>query len=310
MTFAICFRYLISLILLVFPCISYKSSLKLSKGFSIFEVAFYIAAIMLFVSAVNYAFNTYSSSTELNTVVYNGEKGVKLAKIINVDYAKSYKKRYIEPPRKLGIKCNFVGSFMSQFPINNNATNIRASSFSADGGFLPHFATKADFVTIGSTINNAWLSEDGAYSGQKFNIDLGNAKLIHRIYLENYRGPGSNVNPGIKRFYVYGSNSYADFDDLNFNNLSPTMKLLGRFDNESSGRFDSQAQRHGKADSSFPQFFYLTDNGAGEYTNDRVFRFYIIRISSNYGGNNMGFRVLQLQTGDCPQSRVNLKGDA
>jgi PKD repeat protein len=112
------------------------------------------------------------------------------------------------------------GVYASQFPVANNDTYVKATSnwstAPTAGFFRPWFATNQSLSLTGDAINNSWISASGAVTAQRLNIDLGSAKLINRVYYQNFHQAGALTNDGVRNVTVWGSNTAGSFTDVNY----------------------------------------------------------------------------------------------
>ena len=108
-----------------------------------------------------------------------------------------------------------IGVYTSTYPPAQSDTYVKATTF-VDSSFFPHFATDPTKPLTGSWTNNAWASDSGEITDQRFHIDLGSAKTIKRIYYENSHSLGSQTNTGVQNFTLWGSNSAGSFAELTY----------------------------------------------------------------------------------------------
>jgi hypothetical protein len=124
-------------------------------------------------------------------------------------------------------------------------------------------------------------------TGQKFNIDLGSAKEITRIYLENYHASGGTVDRGIKNFSIYGTNSATAFANVTYLTITDLV-LLGTF----------IAAQHVAVDTADPQYFELPTTGS--------YRYYVFRIADSYGASSyIAARRIELQVSS-PEGNIDI----
>jgi hypothetical protein len=115
------------------------------------------------------------------------------------------------------LKSNQSSGYASQYPPVQNGTYVKATS---DGGadHKAYFSTDPTKSLTGEGTGNQWESVGLAQENQRFNIDLGSAKIITRIYYENSHAaggnnPGTTTNAGVNNFTLWGSNSEVAFSD-------------------------------------------------------------------------------------------------
>jgi hypothetical protein len=166
--------------------------------------------------------------------------------------------------------------YVSVYPKIINTTTVIATSYH-DSNYLPWFAVDPTITVLGNHANATWASGNGQITNQKFNIDLGESKIIKRFYIENGHSSGGVTNMGAKNFSIYGSNSSAAFSNTTYSNIDD-LTLLGTF----------TARDHVAIDRIDKQFFYLDNN--------QSFRYYIFRVADNIsgGGTNILIRKICL----------------
>ena len=167
-------------------------------------------------------------------------------------------------------------TYTSQYPPAHNSTYVKATT--AYPEFLPHFGTNPALSVIGSSQYNAWVS-DAVATNQRFHIDLGSAKIIRRLYFQNYHNSGDDLGNGAKNFTLQGSNNASSFAELTYDTNTGWTDIS----------LDILAV-HSSTDQSEPQYF-LTGN-------ETEYRYYALKFPNNYGGGYLGFRRLELQTED------------
>jgi len=170
--------------------------------------------------------------------------------------------------------------FVADYPPSYSSTYVKATS-TASSYYYPWFATDPSTSLTGSYTYNAWLSVAGTLTNQKFNIDIGSANVLERIYLENVHDSGGSTDRGIRNFSVYGTNSSTAFDNRTYSDTT-NLTLLGTF----------EAQPHVASDVSDPQYFLVDAQGV-------AYRYYVLRIANNWGSTySMGIRHIELQVDD------------
>jgi len=172
-----------------------------------------------------------------------------------------------------------AGDYISQYPPAQSDTYVKATTI--DGGWaFAHFATDPTLSLIGAYGYNAWMS-DNQTANQRFHIDVGSAKIVKRIYYENFHSEGTLTDRGVKNFSFWGSNTGAGtFDDLVYANDDGWTQLT-----TSQSTFDE----HVGLDQADPKYITVT--------NSTAYRYYAFKFADNYGNANfMGVRRIELQT--------------
>ena len=157
-----------------------------------------------------------------------------------------------------------------------DSDHVKATS--AHVSFPTYQTCDPDKNLDGSWDSQQWLTASGAVSEIKFNVDLGFAYKITRIYLENSHNTAGYLTTGIKNFSVYGSNSSSALDDTVYSSTA-NLTLLGTF----------LAAQHVAIN-------YPTDPQYFTFSNDTTYRYYVLRIADNYGSTSyLGIRRLEFQ---------------
>lgn len=144
----------------------------------------------------------------------------------------------------------------------------------------PYFATDPTKSLVGEEANNSWASNSRI--NQRFHIDYGTAKVIKRLYYENYHYYGSYTNIGAHNFAIYGSNEASAFADLDFTHDTNWTLIAD------SLQFD----QHVSSNIADPKYI--------EISNSVGYRYYCLKISDNWGSTNpnqVGLRRIELQVG-------------
>jgi hypothetical protein len=131
---------------------------------------------------------------------------------------------------------------------------------------------------IGSGAGTCWLSAQYGNGSQKFHIDLGQGRMIQRIYYENYHTSGSLPTRGIRVFTFFGSNNSADFADLVYAHAGGWTQLPC-----AAAEFD----QHVALNQADPKFILAE--------NINVYRYYGFKINSNWGDAYLAVRRIELQ---------------
>jgi len=118
-------------------------------------------------------------------------------------------------------------------------------------------------------------------TNQRFHIDLGSAKIIRRIYYENYHNSGVEYDRGAKNFTFWGSNNAAAFAELTYTVDTNWTQLTIA---------SSIFALHVASDTIDPRYIAVN--------NIVAFRYYAIKIADNYLGSFLGIRRIELQTED------------
>ena len=191
-----------------------------------------------------------------------------------------------------------MADYIPQYPPAHSTTYVKATSVYNATYYSAHFGTDPGLPLTGTWHYNEWKSANFlATYEQKFNVDLGSAKTITRIRLDNAHESGANTNRGIKNFSVYGSNSSTAFDNTTYSDTTD-LTLLDSF----------TAAEHAAADTADPQYFVLGTTGS--------FRYYILRIADAYiTYANAGFRHIEFEAtvpivGDLDINSVGIGGIA
>jgi hypothetical protein len=159
-----------------------------------------------------------------------------------------------------------------------------------DTYYQPYYTTDPTLRLTGEASHQAWRSPIGVYTNQRFHIDLGSAKIIKRIYYENYHTLSYNTVYGIKNFTFWGSNDPSSFADLVYGNDAgwtqiPTAVTL----------FDI----HVSDDIADPKYILIT--------NTTAYRYYAFKFADTYYSSGlMGVRRIELQV---RKGRVIMIGD-
>ncbi len=172
-------------------------------------------------------------------------------------------------------------AYTSQYPVAQSDTYVKATTIYS-GNHVADNATDPALPLTGSGSTNSWMAT--ASTNQRFHIDLGSAKVIRRIYYENFHATGTGTSTGVKNFTFWGSNTGAGtFDDLVYGNDEGWTALTEL----SQNTFDI----HVSADQADPKYIVVT--------NSTAYRYYAFKFADDYGdANKMGLRHLVLQTED------------
>jgi len=172
-----------------------------------------------------------------------------------------------------------VQAATSQYPPVQSDTYVHVTTYySAD--YYHYFATDPTKSVTGTSGGNAWVA--GAPSvnhDQRFSIDLGSAKVINRIYYENYHNNATSTNFGIKNFTIWGSDSSDSFADTTYADDTGWTQLTA-----AQLSFD----RHAENANADPKYIAVS--------NTETYRYYSFKFSDAWGGGLMGVRRIVLQT--------------
>jgi hypothetical protein len=172
-------------------------------------------------------------------------------------------------------------TYTSQYPPEQSDTYVKATTkFSTS--YWPYFATDPTKSLIGSRSGNEWLALNATVSNQRFHIDLGEAKIIRRIYYENSHEAAVSVTAGVENFVLQGSNVAEAFAELTYTVNTDWTNLT-----TSASVFDI----HVAADQVDPKYITVT--------NSTAYRYYAFKFADNYGNTAyLGVRRIELQTED------------
>jgi len=124
-----------------------------------------------------------------------------------------------------------------------------------------------------------WLTTYNVVTNQRWNIDLGSAKIIKQIMLENSHHSATYLTIGIKDFVLQGSNDP--------NSLAQTNYASDQYWTDIETGL--QAAAHSAEDLDDPQLF--------DITNEIAYRYYSLKMANNWGSIEfLGFRHVQFHT--------------
>lgn len=174
---------------------------------------------------------------------------------------------------------------ISQYPPVHNATYVKSTNEYPGGLYAPHLATNPASSLIGSWESNAWVTEMGINSQQRFHIDLGTSKIVDRIYYENSHHIGALTDCGANNFILQGSNNAAAFAELTYATDTNWTTI------QSGLHFDQHIENiGGGSEGNVADPKYIT------ITNSTAYRYYAIKIADNWGNANViGIRRIALQ---------------
>lgn len=170
-----------------------------------------------------------------------------------------------------------MATYTLQYPPAHSDTYVKATT-KYNTSYWAYYATDPSKSLTGSSGSNTWASADGAVTNQRFHIDLGSAKIIRRIYYENYHDLGTNTNQGAKTFTFQGSNTAGSFADLTYATDTGWTTLA-------TGTLD----QHVATDTADPKYILVT--------NTVSYRYYAFKFADTWGGSFvMGLRRISLMT--------------
>lgn len=172
-------------------------------------------------------------------------------------------------------------SYSLVYPPSHNDTYVKATTkYSTD--FWPYYATDPLKSLTGTQVANSWASQNASTTNQRLHIDLYSAKIITRIYYENFHASGAFTTVGVKNFTFWGSNDSAAFATLTFGTDTNWTQLT-----TSSSQFD----QHVSSNTVDPKYILVTNNSA--------YRYYAFKFADNWGyADFMGLRRVSLMKED------------
>ena len=168
-------------------------------------------------------------------------------------------------------------AYVSQYPPAQSATYVKATTTLA-GDYYPYNATDPTNSLTGGPSGNQWYSESGALYN-KINIDLGEAVIITRLYIENGNESGAYTGFGIKGLEIYGTNSADAFANTTYVTLTD-LTLIDTI----------EVAQHVASDVADPQYFALDNITAYQYIVLRV-------VTSWSGASQCSVRRIECQAG-------------
>ena len=176
-----------------------------------------------------------------------------------------------------------MANYTLVYPPAHNTTYVKATTKLADGHAEPHFATDPAKSLTGTYVDNCWQTVGGGViTNQRFHIDLGSAKMVRRIYYQNYHHEGGYTTRGAENITFWGSNTAAAFADLTYATDTNWTQL---------GVSQSTFDIHATADAADPKYILVGNN--------KTYRYYALKIADNYGdGSYLGIRRISLMTQD------------
>lgn len=172
-------------------------------------------------------------------------------------------------------------TYTSQYPPAHNDTYVKATTRYSTSYYAYNATNPAKSLT-GAATSNSWLCDNGVYTNQRFHIDLGSAKIIRRIYYENFHVSGTYPDRGCKNFTFWGSNEASAFAELTYSVNTNWSQLTTNV---------SALDIHVSADQADPKYVLVTNAAA--------FRYYALKIADGHGSTTyIGLRRVELQVED------------
>jgi hypothetical protein len=180
----------------------------------------------------------------------------------------------------------FAIDYTSQYP-TQDTDHVKASG-TVYGGAQPYYATDPTKSLTGSYTNGWMIDGVGCNATQRFHIDLGSAKIVTRIYLENGHNSGGWTDMGVKNFTFWGSNTAGSFAELTYATDTGWTQLTTSI---------NHWEQHSGSDAVDPQYTTVTNTTAYQY--------YAFKFADNWtSASSMGVRRIELQTEDTVTRRV------
>jgi len=143
----------------------------------------------------------------------------------------------------------WLGTYTSQYPPELTSTYVKADTGGVIIGSVYNIVDPSQSLTGGS------IFEGGDPSKAILHIDLGEAKIIRRIYAENGHHWGLYGDRGWKYFDFFGTNDASAFADVTTDNTDWVEMVLDKH----------QIEQHTWQDQSEPQYFLVTNTTAYRY---------------------------------------------
>lgn len=170
--------------------------------------------------------------------------------------------------------------YTSQYPPVQSDTYVKSTT-KYGSAYWAYFATDPTKLLTGAWGSNAWVSEFGVNTNQRFHIDLGSTKIIRRIYYENSHTSGVETDVGVKNFTFWGSNTEADFLELTYAEDGTWVDLTLLL-------YRTTFDEHSEADEADPKYILIM--------NATAYRYYAFKFADNYGdATRIGVRRIELQ---------------
>mgnify|MGYP000302065318 CR=1 FL=1 len=169
-----------------------------------------------------------------------------------------------------------IEGYESQYPPAYSANYVKATSISSSIRQAA-YATDPSTLLTGDANNRSWTSNSA--TNQRFHIDVGEKKLIRRIYYENYHHFGTYNIVGVKNFTFWGSNDPDSFAELTYGTDTGWTEIV-----VGQNTFD----KHVNANQTDPKYIAVTPT--------TKYRYYAFKFADNYGyGGGLGVRRIELQ---------------
>ena len=171
-----------------------------------------------------------------------------------------------------------AGEYTSQYPPAQSGTYVKVTTeYSA--GYWAYFATNPDKSLTGVQLYNSWISALQTINN-RFHIDLGSAKVVKKIYYENFHDEGIKIQRGVQNFTFWGSNTVDSFNELTYGTDTGWTELTCSNNN----KFDI----HIEADQTDPKYITVT--------NSTAYKYYAFKFVDTYGDTDfIGIRRIELQ---------------
>jgi len=173
---------------------------------------------------------------------------------------------------------HYIDDSYIAWPPGYSDTYIKATS-RRDVNREPWFAADPTLARNGTIEEHEWSSGQNNTTQQRWNIDLGSAKIIRQVMLENSHHLGASTVNGVKNFVLQGSN--------NANALAQTDYASDEYWTDVETGL--QAAQHIAQDFCDPQIFNIT--------NATAYRYYSLKIADCWGSiYYMSLRHIQFHT--------------
>lgn len=163
------------------------------------------------------------------------------------------------------------------YPPAYDADHVKATS-SYGLGFEPYLSLDPALSLEGTRYETSWLTPNETVSNQRYNIALSSAETLKRIVYLNMHHDWYDTISGVNAFTVQGSNSATAFantaytDNTDWTDIATDVSFMSK-----------HIEGH---EAVIMREMLLTNSTAYQY--------YSIKCATNHGGNNMGFRRLEL----------------
>jgi hypothetical protein len=172
-------------------------------------------------------------------------------------------------------------SYTSQYP-TQDADHVKATTKFDGLDYYPYYTTDPTKSLIGDSQGTSWVTPAAVVTNQRFHIDLGSAKIITRIYYENWHHFGTFYLRGAQNFTFWGSNTAGDFADLTYADDGTWVQLTTS---------QSALDYHIGADVADPKYIGVVNTVA--------YRYYAFKFADTWGAaDDLGVRRIELQSSD------------